>query len=391
VDNYRIERMLSVGAQGITYLATDLKLNVPVALREYLPIGLAARGARGLIVPLDDEDGGEYADAVQRFCKGAQSFGRARHHNLIRIVRLFEALGSAFLVSEYETGESLPAWVARHGLPNRDLLLQWIGSLADALATIHAQQLAHKGVQPGRIMVRADNSLVLLDFGVIDTQAQNPFVATSTYVTPGFSAFEQYWQSGPVGPWSDLYSLAATGYWLITGTALPEAPARASGVSHLALSQHPNAQRHHPALVAAVTQGIALHHNDRQIGLHTWRNTFMPAQAAATASASYQYTAQTTAQTNPAIPPNLLTPSVTTTTAPAVSITAPATKAILNAHLLKTAEETLSSHIGAMARIVIKRAANEAPSTEAFIRILGAEIESPEAAQAFMSKLKSVA
>jgi serine/threonine protein kinase len=379
VDSYRIQRVLSVGAQGITYLATDMKLNVPVALREYLPIGLATRGARGLIVPLDDEDGGEYADAVQRFSKGAQSFGRARHNNLIRIVRLFEALGSAFLVSEYEAGESLPAWVKRNGLPSRAVLVNWISSLAEALGTIHAENLVHKGVQPGRIMVRTDGSLVLFDFGVIESAAQSPFVATGTHVTPGFSAFEQYWQAGPVGPWSDLYSLAATGYWLVTGTTLPEAPARASGVKHTALSEHPNAQRHQPSLIAALTQGISLHHNDRQIGLTTWRNSFIAGQAA---PVGYSYAAE--------YAPAAATAPVAAVVAPSTPAPEP-TKVNISATLLRTAEEALASHIGAMARIVIKRAANEAVSIEAFIKALSTEIEQPAAAQAFIAQLKSVA
>ena len=273
IDIYRIERLLSSGPLGLTYLATDTQFGAKVTVREFLPIVLAYRNDQGRIAPLFD-DATELAAAVHRFIEESRAFGAIHHPNVLRVVRLFEGNGSAYLVTEYEPGLTLAAWVEARGKPKPATIANWLAVMADALEALHAGRVIHCGVQPGRIRIRGDSSPVLLDFGAGHHAGNDPFRAAPLVVSPGFTPLEQYWSNGPRGPWTDIYALAAVGYWLISGERPVEAPARAAGVAMTRLAEHPNRGKFEPALLAAIDAALAMEPGARPQSAIEWRRQF---------------------------------------------------------------------------------------------------------------------
>ncbi len=225
---YRIDALLGQGGFGITYLATDVNLNVKVAIKEYLPASFAQRAGDHSVAPRWPEDVALYQTGLDSFLVEARTLATFRHPNIVRVGRFFEAHRTAYMVLDYERGESLRAWWPRHAaMPEQDLL-GLLQPLLDGLAVVHASGFLHCDIKPDNIYVRKDDgTLVLLDFGAA-RQAVGAAPGLSGVVTPGYAPIEQY-ADGAQGPATDLYALGATLYWMISGAKPPAAPQRRDG------------------------------------------------------------------------------------------------------------------------------------------------------------------
>jgi serine/threonine protein kinase/HAMP domain-containing protein len=222
---YRIDAVLGQGGFGVTYLATDVHLNVRVAIKEYLPAGLAQRSGDKSVGPRWPIDAAPYQDGLDRFLVEARTLATFRHPNIVRVARFFEANRTAYMVLEYERGKSLRQWWPGQGRLREAELLSLLQPLLDGLATVHRAGFLHRDIKPDNVYVRKDDgSLVLLDFGAARL-ALGKAGAVADVVTPGYAPPEQY-GNGAQGPWTDIYSLGAMLYWMITGAKPPEAPGR---------------------------------------------------------------------------------------------------------------------------------------------------------------------
>lgn len=222
---YRIDSMLGQGGFGITYLATDVHLNVKVAIKEYLPSSFARRTADRTVVPRTESDTEFYQTWLDNFLMEARTLATFRHTHIVRVARFFEAHHTAYMVLEYESGKPLSDWwKERSGITEKDLLTL-IHPLLDGLAAVHAAGYLHRDIKPDNIYVRSeDGSLVLLDFGSACSTAGGNRDTGFVY-TPGFAPHEQY-VGGNQGPWTDIYAIGATLYWLVTGKKPPPVPIR---------------------------------------------------------------------------------------------------------------------------------------------------------------------
>lgn len=224
VLEYVVERTLGGGGFGITYLARDGNLDLTVALKEYLPADLATRAADGSVTSLGEGADGQFQWGLERFLDEARALATFRHPNIVRVLRYFQVNGTAYIVMEYESGESLKPWLKRQGPVDRATLLRLIHPLLDGLEMIHKAGFLHRDIKPDNIYVRADGSPVLIDFGAARRTAAGRDL--TSIVSPGFAPFEQYHSQGNQGPWTDLYSLAAVMYWLISGQKPLESASR---------------------------------------------------------------------------------------------------------------------------------------------------------------------
>lgn len=216
IMEYVIERTLGGGSFGITYLARDENLDMPVAVKEYLPSDLALRAADNSVHTLGDAFNEQFQWGLERFLAEARVLASFRHPNIVRVLRYFFANGTAYIVMEYESGESLKHWFPRQGILTQASLLKLLFPLLDSLDVIHAANFLHRDIKPDNIYVRKDGTPVLLDFG--SARSINSNRDPTNIVSPGFAPFEQYHSKGKQGPWTDLYSLAAVMYWLVSGT-----------------------------------------------------------------------------------------------------------------------------------------------------------------------------
>ena len=233
LKEYRIEKVLGIGGFGVSYLAHDTNLNSKVAIKEYLPNDLAVRNEETAAVwAKSSADNEEYRIGLDRFLLESRTLATFRHPNIVRVNRFFEANNTAYMVMDYEFGESLNAWMKKRlergdPAPDEAALLQMIVPLIQGLDKVHEAGFLHRDIKPANIYVRdSDGSLVLLDFGAARQTASSEKEGMTSIVTPGYAPFEQYHSHGRQGPWSDLYAMGGVLYWFVAGRKPIEAAAR---------------------------------------------------------------------------------------------------------------------------------------------------------------------
>ncbi len=223
---YQIQSVLGSGGFGITYLARDDNLDLTVAIKEYFPSGLVARGENHAVAVREGHQGAQakYDWGLQRFLDEARALASFRHPNIVRVLRYFRQNDSAYIVMEYEVGQRLKRWVPNHAPLTRDALLSIVHPLLDGLDAVHQAGFLHRDIKPDNIYVRADGTPVLLDFGAARRVSSDS--AMTNIISPGFAPFEQYHSQGKQGAWTDIYSLGAVMYWMTTGEKPIESAAR---------------------------------------------------------------------------------------------------------------------------------------------------------------------
>ena len=166
---------------------------------------------------------------MSKFIKESKTIASLNHRNIIQIYDSFEENGTAYYVMEYIDGVSLSSIVKERGAMSEAMAVDYIRQVAAALDYIHNRQIMHLDIKPGNIMVRRDDDrAILIDFGLSKHYDEKSGEATSTTpvgVSHGFAPMEQYKQGGvkEFSPETDIYSLGATLYHLVTGTVPPDA------------------------------------------------------------------------------------------------------------------------------------------------------------------------
>lgn len=222
---YRIERHLSSGGFGNTYLATSLMFNEMVAVKEFFLRGITQRDDIGTIGVSNSDNKLLFDEQLEKFKKEAQRIRQLRSPHIVHVHDLFEANGTAYYVMDYIDGESLADHMIRTGQPLSEAeTRKYLGQVLDALATIHSVGLLHMDLKPDNIMIDKDDKAVLIDFGASKRSANEQLTSTVTAVsyTSGYAPPEQIEQdTNHFGPWTDIYALGATLYQLLTDRKPP--------------------------------------------------------------------------------------------------------------------------------------------------------------------------
>jgi len=236
LEEYVIQSVLGVGGFGITYLARDTRLGSLVALKEYFPHAYAQRDSTNTIRPNSGGDSGDaenYQWGLQEFLKEARALAKFKHTNIVRVLRFLEANGTAYMAMEYEEGESLSGFLARHGgFLSEALLLNVFLPVLNGLQAVHDAGLLHLDIKPDNIYLRRSGVPMLIDFGSTRQRA-NANRSQKVALTPGYAALEQYPGHGDLGPGADVYSMGATLYRCITGQEPVDARERENGLKKL--------------------------------------------------------------------------------------------------------------------------------------------------------------
>ena len=227
---YRIIKKLGQGGFGITYLAENTMLEGKVAIKEFFFKEYCERNELTCHVTVPTSNN---RDTVQRFkqkfIKEAKTIFRLNHPNIVRILDVFEENDTAYYVMEYIEGESLSDMVTRRGAIPFAEAIGYVKAAAEALMYIHSKKINHLDIKPGNLMKRnEDGEIVLIDFGVAkqyDLDTSQGTTTTPVGISCGYSPTEQYRKNGvqTFSPQSDVYSLAATLFKLLTGNTPPEA------------------------------------------------------------------------------------------------------------------------------------------------------------------------
>ena len=232
MKRYGVGRLLGRGGFGATYLGWDENLAVRVAVKEYLPAERATRHRDGQrVLPADEAAAAEFTEGLIRFLDEARILAQFRHvREVVGVLDFFESNGTAYIVQEFLDGVTLRSLV--RGEPSgrlvQDRALGIASPVLSALQRMHDREVLHRDVSPDNVMIQADGVVKLLDFG--GAQRFNLDAALDPYVLVkrGYAAPEQYVPGG-LGPWSDVYGIAATLYFALAGKPPPDAMARRAG------------------------------------------------------------------------------------------------------------------------------------------------------------------
>jgi len=226
---YRIEKALGQGGFGITYEGIQTGLNRRVAIKEFFMKEYCNRDDQTSHVSVGSQGSLDMVNSFrQKFIKEAQLIAHMEDApHIVHIHDIFEENGTAYYVMEYIGGGSLNQILKKQGPLPEPQAIVWVRQIGEALNFLHAQNTLHLDIKPSNVLINKKGEAVLIDFGVSKHYDQSGSQTSSTPVglSKGFAPTEQY-QSGGVQqftPATDIYSLGATLYNLLTNQVPPEA------------------------------------------------------------------------------------------------------------------------------------------------------------------------
>jgi serine/threonine protein kinase len=220
LDEFEILRPLGVGGFGIVYLALDHSLLRQVALKEFMPAELAARGAGGIVVPRSPDRAEQFERLLESFFNEARLLAPFNHPALVRVHRFWKANGTAYMAMQYCPGMTLmQVRDTMRGPPDEAWLRAVVEPILDALERLHHAGVFHRDISPDNILLLPNGRPILLDFGSARRAAGAGTRALTAVLKPNFAPIEQYGDSAGMaqGPWTDLYALGATVHFMLTG------------------------------------------------------------------------------------------------------------------------------------------------------------------------------
>jgi serine/threonine protein kinase len=241
LDEFELVRRIGEGGFSIVYLAWDHSLDRKVAVKEYMPGSLATRVGLTEIRPRSDRHRETFQAGLKSFINEAKLLAQFDHPALVKVYRFWEANGTAYLVMPLYDGTTLKDAVrAMPHPPGEDWLIGLLTPLTAALNVIHAEHCYHRDIAPDNVMLLTDSGKpLLLDFGAARRVIGDMTQALTVILKPGYAPVEQYAEVPGMkqGPWTDVYALAATVYWAVTGKIPPPSVGRMVSDAYVPLSQ----------------------------------------------------------------------------------------------------------------------------------------------------------
>ena len=274
LGKYQLKEVLGAGGFGITYLADDSSLGRRVAIKELLPNDIATRLDGSTVVAKTKGEEENLAWARDRFVQEGRALAACEHPNVIHVYEMIEANGTAYMVTKFEAGRSLSAWLKEvNGTPTESELRAILMPLLAGLEKVHATGFLHRDLKPENIYLTDHGRPILLDFGSARQAIKDRTTSLTSIVTAGYAPFEQYHEDGKQGAWTDLYALAAVLYRAIHGKKPPEATRRLKDDPCLRLAKEYEGKYSAPFL-KAIDKALAVEQDRRPQSVAEWRTMF---------------------------------------------------------------------------------------------------------------------
>ena len=226
MGKYRIDGYLASGGFGNTYVITNLQFDEQYALKEFFIRGISERDDNNTTVSVSNRTNiTQFEGQKEKFKKEARRLRKLHNPHIIGVHDLFEENGTAYYVMDFVDGESLAARLKRTQTPlSEQETLDVLSQVLEALSEVHSMDIWHLDLKPANILIDKHGNVALIDFGSSKQFAADGSGATTTSMcyTPGYAPTEQVDQNMErIGAWTDLYSLGATLYNLLTNQQPP--------------------------------------------------------------------------------------------------------------------------------------------------------------------------
>lgn len=264
-DKYMVGRVLGQGGFGITYIGYDMNLATYVAIKEYYPESISTRGLADNVLMVTAQSGKDeiYNKNLNRFVEEARNLSKFYSlPGIVSVRNFFYENGTAYIVMDYVAGENLKKYLADNGgRLDENTVLALMKPVLESLYEIHNQGLIHRDISPDNIMFDDDGSIKLIDFGAVRGLSTDGDMTYTVMLKHGYAPQEQYFSKGKQGPWTDIYSLCATMYKMLTGNVPPNCIERMSEDSYVPPSWY--GVQISPLVEQALSKGLAVNIADR--------------------------------------------------------------------------------------------------------------------------------
>ena len=247
-------------------MSYDMNSHKKFAVKEYYPSMFVHRDNRvdeKTVQPISKSTISDFKEGMERYVKEAEILSRFFHlPGIVSVKDFFYENGTAYIAMEYVEGISLKEYLKRRGDKIAwDEMLGIMQPLLQSMSVIHEAQIIHRDISPDNIMVGNDGKITLIDFGAARLVSGKEDKSKTVVLKHGYAPIEQYDSRGNQGPWTDIYSLCATMYKMLTGKVPCEASSRMAGTELLPPKR---LNRKVPKYLSrAIMKGLEINANDR--------------------------------------------------------------------------------------------------------------------------------
>ena len=285
---YLVGKVLGQGGFGITYIGLDLALERKVAIKEYFPSGQVSRHPSGGSTVLWYTTATAHtakSSGMEMFIKEARKMTKVSNNpNVVHVLDLFQENETAYIIMDFIEGQTLKDLLKQTGPMHWQDAKKLFLPVIRAMEQVHQAGLIHRDLSPDNLMIQPDGTAKILDLGAAKDLNINSGASSMVVAKGGFSPMEQYVERGGSGPWTDVYSMAATLYYTLTGVVPPSAIERleVDGLNWNA----PGLRELPPTAIAGLKRALAVKSRDRTQSMAAFLEELLAAPAPSVVSAS---------------------------------------------------------------------------------------------------------
>ena len=218
-NRYVVEGVIGEGGMGIVYLGYDSVLDCKVSVKEYFPRKLSTRDANSTDIHIYVGPGEEtFNEGLEKFVDEARILAKFDNIDGIVSVRdFFYENNTAYIVMEHVDGETIRDVVDKCGKIEGNQTLELMKPILYSLIKIHQKGLLHRDISPDNIIIDKEKKAYLIDFGAARFLENEENKTMTVFFTRGYSAEEQYAENSHKGPYTDVYGICSTMYFMLTG------------------------------------------------------------------------------------------------------------------------------------------------------------------------------
>lgn len=215
---YKVQRVIAEGGMGLVYFGFDEVLQTQVSIKEFFPRKYSMRQGGKELRPYEGEAEEFFKSGLEKFINEARTLARFGSYDSVVSTRdFFYENNTGYIVMDYIDGLTVRELIEKEGKMKPERVLALMKPVLYAMSAIHEAGLLHRDIAPDNLILRSNGSLVLIDFGTARFLNDDEEKTMTIYYKSGYSASEQYAPDMEKGPFTDLYGICATMYYMLTG------------------------------------------------------------------------------------------------------------------------------------------------------------------------------